>query len=365
MNDSSGPRTASTISRSKTPRSTVPPSGRGKRIAVVVNGRAKSVNSEVISTLDQILQGGDLFVSRSLEEADEIAEVVVTRGYGTVLTGGGDGTFSVMVTKVCRAAMRLDAELPRFGFLRLGTGNALAHVVGASKGGPGGVAADIQRLREEAGSREISLIDVHDVLTPFCGFGADAMVLQDYERLKKAVKGTPLSRLGTGKMGYVVSSVTQTIPRSLLQRPSYCRVINRGAPCFRVGPSGQQECSVAEGEVLFEGEVRLVGAATIPYFGYGLRAFPHAEERPDRMHLRLWNVSTLPLLNNFRAIWRGSYQNPRRLADFLVEKVEIQMNCPTAYQIGGDYEGEATSLSIGLAPRRIRLVDFYAPPGEG
>jgi diacylglycerol kinase family enzyme len=40
----------------------------------------------------RILQGGDLFVSRSLEEADEIARVLVSRGYGTVLTGGGDGT---------------------------------------------------------------------------------------------------------------------------------------------------------------------------------------------------------------------------------------------------------------------------------
>lgn len=357
MSDYSGHTTAS----SKRPAA----SARGDRIAVVVNGRAKSVNAEVISTLDQILQGGDLFVSRSLEEADEIAEVVVARGYGTVLTGGGDGTFSVMVTKVCRAAIRLNADLPRFGFLRLGTGNALAHVVGASKGGPGGVAADIQRLREDAGSREISLIEVQGVLTPFCGFGADALVLKDYEHLKSQVKGTPLRRLGTGRLGYVVSSLTRSIPRSMLQRPAKCRVINRGRPCYRVGPSGQQQCSVAEGEVLFEGDVRLVGAATIPYFGYGFRAFPHAEERPDRMHLRLWNVSTLPFLNNFRDIWRGSYQNPRRMADFLVEKVEIQMDPATPYQIGGDYEGEATSLNIGLAPRRIRLVDFYAPPGEG
>lgn len=341
------------------------PSRPGTRIAVVVNGRAKSVNDEVISTLDQILQGGDLFVSRSLQEADEIAEVVVARGYGTVLTGGGDGTFSVMVTKVCQAAIRRNADLPRFGFLKLGTGNALAHVVGASKGGPGGVAADIQRLREDAGSREISLIEVNNVLTPFCGFGADAVVLKDYEGLKKSVRGTPLSGLGRGRMGYVVSSLTRSIPRSVIQKPAHCRVINRGAVCYRVGEAGQQECLVGEGEVLFEGAVRLVGAATIPYFGYGFRAFPHAEERPDRMHLRLWNVPTLPLINNFRSIWRGSYQNPRLVADFLVERVEIQMDPATPYQIGGDYEGEATSLTVGLAPRRIRLVDFYAPPGEG
>ena len=38
----------------------VPPS---QRIAVVVNGNAKSVNDEVIDTLDQILSAGELFVS--------------------------------------------------------------------------------------------------------------------------------------------------------------------------------------------------------------------------------------------------------------------------------------------------------------
>ena len=43
----------------------VPPS---QRIAVVVNGNAKSVNDEVIDTLDQILTAGELFVSRRVEE---------------------------------------------------------------------------------------------------------------------------------------------------------------------------------------------------------------------------------------------------------------------------------------------------------
>src|SRR4029079_10174636 len=85
-------------------RPTVPPAR--ERIAVVVNGNAKSVNDEVISTLDQILLGGDLFVSRRLEDAGDIARTVVNRGYGTVLTGGGDGTFTVMVTEVARGARR-------------------------------------------------------------------------------------------------------------------------------------------------------------------------------------------------------------------------------------------------------------------
>src|SRR5512142_3138195 len=118
---------------------TMPPPAGGpdRRIAVVVNGNAKSVNEDVIATLDQILAGGDLFVSRRIEEGPEIARTIVERGYGTVLTGGGDGTFTVMVTEVVREADRRGVRRPRFGLLRLGTGNSLAWVVGASqaKGG--------------------------------------------------------------------------------------------------------------------------------------------------------------------------------------------------------------------------------------
>src|SRR5262245_12979501 len=52
-----------------------------RRIAVVVNGRARNVTAEVVSTLDQILKGGDLFVSRSMGDAREIAKTLVARGY--------------------------------------------------------------------------------------------------------------------------------------------------------------------------------------------------------------------------------------------------------------------------------------------
>src|SRR3954451_20093286 len=108
-------------------------STRAGRIAVVVNGNAKSVTVEVIEALDEILDSGDLFVSRRVEESEAIARTLVDRGYGTILTGGGDGTFTVAVTAVGAEAKTCGAPVPRFGLLRLGTGNSLAWVLGASK----------------------------------------------------------------------------------------------------------------------------------------------------------------------------------------------------------------------------------------
>jgi diacylglycerol kinase family enzyme len=334
-----------------------------ERIAVVVNGNARSVTEEVISTLDQILLGGDLFVSRRLEDSTDIARTLISRGYGTMLTGGGDGTFTVMVTEVVKEARRQSKPLPRFGFLKLGTGNALAWVVGASRAKGRGLAADIQRLREDAGSREIRLIEVEGVITPFAGFGVDAIVLRDYADVKAVLSKTPLKRWAAGPLSYVVGCVTRSIPSYFLRRVPHCRVTNDGAEAYRIGAKGGLlGPPIGTGEILFEGPVRVATASTIPYFGFGFRMFPYAEERPDRMQLRVSSIGPVAFVRGFPSIWRGDYDDPNVLFDYLVDKVTIEMDPPTPFQIGGDPHGDRAKVQIGLSPEPIRLVDFYAPP---
>jgi hypothetical protein len=38
------------------------------------------------------------------------------------------------------------------------------------------------------------------------------------------------------------------------------------------------------------------------------------------------------------------------------------MDPPTPFQIGGDFHCVTGQMRVALAARRIRLVDFYAPP---
>jgi diacylglycerol kinase family enzyme len=333
------------------------------RIAVVVNGNAKSVTQEVISTLDQILAGGDLFVSRNLEDAGHIARTVVSRGYGTVLTGGGDGTFTVMVSEVVREGRKQNRPLPRFGLLKLGTGNALAWVVGARDPSRGELAADIKRLTEDAGSRTIRLIEVEGFNAPFCGFGADADVLADYSKVKGTLQKTPLKRVAPGLLSYGVAAVTRSIPSYFVKRMPHCRIVNTGGEAFRIGAKGAiLGRPIARGAVIYEGPMRLCGLSTIPYYGYGFRMFPYAEERPDRMHLRVATMTPLEFMRHFTEIWRGEYDNPSTLFDYLVESMSIELDPPTDFQIGGDPRGKRSRVDIVLSPTAIRLVDFYAPP---
>lgn len=340
------------------PKSSFPPSG---GVAVVVNGNAKNVTDEVITNLDQILRGTDLYVSRSLDHAKQIAETLVLRGYGTVLTGGGDGTFTVMVSEIVAAAERLGRPRPRFGFIKLGTGNALAHVVGVS--GKDGLAADIHRLKEEAGSRKIGLVEVDGTLTPFCGFGADAEMLQDYAKTKQRLAGTPLRRLGQGLAGYVLSGIGKTLPRQLLRPMFHCRIVNCGGPVYRLGRGGAVEGKAMEyGEVVYEGPARLVAASTIPYLGFGLRFFPYAEEHPDKLSLRVTTMGAAEFGANIQAIWKGEYENPRRIFDFVGQDLLVTVDPAQPFQVGGDLQSERREARLRLSPKPIRLVDFYVPP---
>jgi diacylglycerol kinase family enzyme len=333
------------------------------RIAVVINGNAKRVNDEVIDTLDQILSAGELFVSRRVEEGRYIARTLVERGYGTVLLGGGDGTFTVMVSDIVREARRQGKVPPRFGLLRLGTGNALAWVIGSSTAKRGGLQVDIERLRGDAGSRPIRLVEVEEYLAPFCGFGIDALVLRDYDQVKKAIARGPLGRLVPGAVTYVISATTRSLPAFLFRPVPHIRVVNEGAEAYRLGEKGGiVGRPIRKGEVIYEGRARIASVATIPYFGFGFRCFPFAEERPDRMNLRISTIGSWTVATNFPSIWKGQYENLELLFDYLVEKVSIETDPDTEFQIGGDPVGKRSKVRVGLSPEPIRLVDFYAPP---
>ena len=332
----------------------------GSRIAVVVNGNAKNVTLEVISTIDKILKGGDLFVSRHISEAPKIARTIIEGGYGTVLTGGGDGTFTITVTEVIKAAHQAKRPAPRFGLLKLGTGNALAWVVGPSDLGKADVSADVDRLLREAGSKQIHLVDVEGFLAPFAGLGADAQVLADYNATKRNLEGTPIEQLGRGLSGYGIAALTRSIPAFLLKSMTQITVVNEGDDAWAVDPSGVQlDRPIKRGEVIYSGKTRMAALSTIPYYGFGMRLFPFATLRTDRMNLRLSRVGSPQFMSNFRGIWHGTYHDPKYLSDFLVDKVSIRCSPAVEFQIGGDAHGSREHIVASVTQTPIELVDYY------
>ncbi len=337
--------------------STAQPAADG--IAILLNANAKHVTARVRRALSDVVDSEHLFLSRCPEEASRIADTVVRRGYGTVFTGGGDGTFVSWVNHILDRTEPKGVPTPRFGVLPLGTGNAVAEMVGAK---PRGLVEDIERyLRGDVPfCRRLDLVRIEGRRTPFAGVGIDAAVLNDYNWLRQRLGTSALAKLASGIRGYGLAIALRSAPRQVLERrPTYCEIANAGKPAWRLDPEGRRVGRPVEtGELIYAGPCMLAAVGTVPYYGFGLKAFPFALSRPGMMQLRV--VTRIPvsaLLWNVSRLWAGQFSHPG-LLDFQVERVSMRFERPMPLQVGGDAEGYREELAIGMAPCAVEVVDF-------
>jgi len=336
---------------------------KANRVAVVLNGNARQVTDELVESFDQVVGTGDLFLSKSLGEARGIARHIVQSGYPVVLTGGGDGTFVQMVTTITREAAECGQEPPRFGLLKLGTGNSLAWALGAGTSRKG-VLADLARLRHDSGHKDLRLIEVEDLLTPFAGAGFDALGLKHFHDVRSIVRHLPwVGRHATGAASYAISIPAMTIPELALRPRLKVRIVNRGAPAQELNREGHPTGrDIEAGEILFDGDCIAALVSTIPYWGFGFRIFPFADGLPeDRFCLRVVAAHPLHIAAHMLSAWRGTYRNDD-LHDFYVEDVMFEFPKPTAIEIGGDPGGMTESMRAHLYPNPVQVVDYKAQP---
>jgi diacylglycerol kinase family enzyme len=334
---------------------------RTDRVAVVLNGNARQVTDELIESFDRLIGSGDLFLSRSLDEAHGIALNIVESGYAAVLTGGGDGTFVQMVTVITKEARSRNQEPPRFGLLKLGTGNSLAWALGAGTSRKD-VIADLTRLRHDSGHRDFQLIEVQDLLTPFAGAGFDALGLKHFHEVRSIVRRLPwVGKRASGGVSYAISIPTLTIPQLAVRPRMEVRIVNRGAAERLDQNGGVFGPPIEEGEVIFEGACIAALVSTIPYWGFGVRVFPFADNCPaDRFCLRVVATSPLHIAAHMLSVWKGTYRD-ENLIDVYAEDVEFEFDKPNAIEIGGDPAGMTNSMRARLHPDPIKLIDYAAP----
>lgn len=332
--------------------------GLPRSTAVLLNANARQVNDRVRRGLESMVPAEDLYLSRSPEDASRIADTVVSRRYGTVFTGGGDGTFVSWVNAILDGAERLRTPAPRFGLLALGTGNAVAEVVGARP------EAHLQDLGaflagRAQRTRRLDLLACEGRRTPFAGLGIDAAILNDYNWVKSKLRGRGLGSLGTGIPGYGLAIALRSAPRYLLERrPAYCEIVNTGRAAWRLDAHGRQSGpAIAPGELLYAGPCLMAAASTVPFYGFGLKAFPFAASRAGMMQVRVaGNIPVSALLANLPRIWSGNFSHPG-LADFHAERVHVSFERPMPLQLGGDAAGWRDEIGLGMA-RPVELVDF-------
>lgn len=335
------------------------------RVAVLLNANARRVTEKVIRSLIHVVPDEDLFISRSALDARRIAQTVVDRRYHTAFLGGGDGTFYWFVNEILNQAdlrSRYHQRPPRFGMLKLGTGNAIAAMLSASSPRSQGILDDVLRARagEVPGYRRIDLISVEGRRTPFVGLGLDGKVLNDYLWVKQRLSLGPLKQIMAGGGGYFTSLALRTVPYYFTHSTWVdCEVINGpSSAAFRLGPDGTPTGEPIEpGALMFRGKILLAAASTVPHYGFEFKLFPFAARRRRMMHLRLAQVTTQAVLANLPNLWRGRWF-PKGFFDFHTTEATIRFERPMPFQVAGDPQGDREQVTFSVGDQQVELVDF-------
>ncbi len=334
-----------------------------RKVAVLLNANARKVTPRVIRALSHVVPAKDLYLSRSELDARRIATQVVDQGYHTVFMGGGDGTLMCFMNEILNQVRHKGPAraAPRFGVLKLGTGNSVASWLKASPTRNDGMVDDVLRARtgEVPNYRTVDLLDLDGKRAPFAGLGLDGKLLNDYIWVKENLGQGPLSRLLSGPGGYFTSVALKTVPYYLTNPSAVrCVVTNGGKSAYRMGPDGTPAGDpIKPGQTLFEGDLVLAAAGTVPFYGYELKTFPFAAKRRGMFHLRLANVSALDVLTHLPQMWSGTWFNDS-IHDFLASDVTVKFDRPMPLQIAGDAEGYREQLRIGVSSESVELADF-------
>ena len=345
------------------------------KIAVMLNRNAKQVTDRVVQRFERIVGTDHVYYSRTLDEAEAFSREIIQKGYGTIVSGGGDGTLCGTINFMRRYIAESNAwrvqrferfgekqaliAMPRFAFLKLGTGNGIGEVLGATN-----PTRDLKRLIDYLPGRNLS-VDMIDADGDQCfvaGFGYDSVLLNDYNNLKKTTNNIFLKPLMHTVIGYLAAAFTRMVPRAIFQDDRLeARVVSRGKGYYVDPRRGDMVIPIEPGTTLWDGRAQMIGAGSAPYFGSGFRAYPFATMMPGMMNLRIVNVGPLEAITHLPSLWRGNYRNPDALFDFLVEDVDIELARPFPFQHSGDSQDLRDHLRLKINPSPIQLVDFHSP----
>ena len=288
-----------------------------EKVAVLLNRNARLVTDKLVRQMERLVGSEHIYYSRNLDEAEAFTREIIQKGYGTIACGGGDGTLCGTVNFVRQYIDEANAwrqerfirfgeqqELiasPRFVFLKLGTGNGIAPVVGASD-----PLRDLRKVIEYAPGRahRVPMLEIEGEKCFVAGLGYDSQILADYNWMKNNTNNWLLKWLMHSVVGYLAASITRTVPRALFGDTRLRAKVTTRGRAFYVDPRrGDAIEEIAPGTTIFEGPASFIGTGTMPYFGYRFRAFPFSNIMPGMMNLRIASIGPLSALYNLVALW--------------------------------------------------------------
>ena len=317
---------------------------RAEKVAVILNKNAKRVSERVRQRILEAIPEADVFLTESIEQARFVTRRVVDSGYGTIATGGGDGTVANAIQTVLDEVDRAQVPRPRFAVLKLGTGNAVADFLGARS-----YARDLREIAA-AKTRKLDLLRVDgQTRTTFAGFGWDAFILNNYEQMKQSAERFAITRaLFKSAAGYLISGLGKSFPQLLLRRPRWTvRIINTGEMAFRRNADGHIIERYAPGDVVYDGRFRLACFGTTPYYGFKFNIMPLADHTDGLFHLRLVDMNPISAVRRLYQAWTGRLRHPK-VTDLQLSACRMEFDDDVPFQISGDAAGTRRSIDVAL-----------------
>ncbi len=328
-----------------------------KRIAVLLNANARSVDEKIRKKAQEFIKKEDLFFSHSIEEAEQFAKEIVRRGYEKVFTGGGDGTITHALNAIRARAKELNLPTPQFGVLKLGTGNALARFLETRK-----ASKDLKRLSkgEVQSVTPLYFVKTNDEQlaeqnkAPFMSLGYDGIVLNAYDDLRTISKNNIWDRIYASPLGYLFAFF-YALPKLMAKRPNV-QVKTLGTAYKIPSPYRGELEEIAAGTVIYEGPAKWIALGSIPFYGFGFKIFPFANKKDGFVQLRCINTPLRKILPRaMTGIRKGTYR-PASTPDFLIEHIEVVSEKPLAFQTGGDAAGHRERIEFSSTKTPMEMV---------
>jgi diacylglycerol kinase family enzyme len=323
----------------------------GKGLYILVNANAKRGGRRIAVQIARALPGATVRLTKTIEEVEGWLRTI--QEPRCILSAGGDGSAITLLNALDRVIPK-GQSFPPVGALPLGTGNAWAHALGARK-----LDTCIKGLGRHEGpvpTKRYGLFEANGVLTFFGGCGWDAQVLEDY---RHQVEASPSSRMAKSVWGYLSAMLLRTAPKTALYGRPHVIIENLGPEVYVIGADRtlRKLENARRGTILYEGMASVAGAATCPEFGYGFRAYPHAERLLGYMNVRVYDIPLTSAIVDIPKIWRG--QHPLRgMHDWFATEVRMTFSRPLPFQIGGEAVGVRQTIDYKASERTVDALDW-------
>jgi len=327
-------------------------------IAIILNNNARNVNKKIKNKIEKLIPKKNIFYTNSLEEADAIITEILNSSFTHIFTGGGDGTLIHLVNRMkeINKKFKIKEKLPVIGILRLGTGNAVAIYTNSNKK----ITNDLETVLNGGRYKtdKIDFIKIDKDYFTFGGFGADALVLNDYDMMKKMPNKT-IKYIFAGLKGYFISGLAITLPKILLKnKENYVEIYANNDAVYTASISeGFKKLNIKKGDLIYKGSFTSVAMGTTPYYGYGLKSFPFANKKKGYFQIRVLDIHPTLLAYKILKGWNGLYEGDD-VIDFLVKDVVVKFKKETPLQIAGDAAGYKKEARINLSKEKVEFIKF-------